>query len=185
MGRSQVATCSICKQLKDALRVALGPARMPVKVWCAAKHFLEHIDRPELGQVCACIALDEALTYSHTYYFMDFQGIVFGLDCLLEKLVEGSFDATLATRPDHADPGVLAKSASLEGCAPSPAIHRQGIGHSCQGAYSGPFSSLPKSPFKTKQSLFGCAWLLKCSAKSVCWAELLPAACCHGMLCGI
>ena len=81
--------------IESALRVALGPARMPVKVWCAAKHFLEHIDRPELGQVCACVALDEALTYSHTYYFMDFQDIVFGLDCLLEKLVEGSFDARL------------------------------------------------------------------------------------------
>jgi hypothetical protein len=85
-----------CEQLENALRIALAPARIPLAVWRAAMNFLEHfqlINRPDVAQACACIALEEALACSGTFW-MDWEDVAIWLDRLLEK-VAGSFDRDL------------------------------------------------------------------------------------------
>lgn len=81
--------------VESALRVAFGAADRPALVWHAAMHFMQHINRRDAGQVCTCIALNEVLSHPSTFYVMNWEEVVLQLDCLLDKLVEGGFDAQL------------------------------------------------------------------------------------------
>ena len=81
--------------IESALRVALEPQLCPARVWLAAAHFLNHIDRPDVMRACVCIALDQALICCGVNNWMNWQEVVVGLDSLLDKVVEGTIDAEL------------------------------------------------------------------------------------------
>ena len=89
------------ENIESAFMVALARARAPATVWRAANHFLDHIDRRDVGQACVRIALEEALAYSvsgSSNSWMDWSHIVCGLDSLLDRLAENSFDGCLQDR---------------------------------------------------------------------------------------
>ncbi len=81
--------------VESALRVAFGAADRPALVWHAAMHFMQHINRQDVGQACTCIALQEVLSHRCTFYVMNWEEVISRLDCLLDKLVEGCFDTQL------------------------------------------------------------------------------------------
>ena len=81
--------------VESALSVVFGAADRPALVWHAAIHFMEHINRQDAGQACTCIALLEVLSRPRTFYLMNWGEVVSQLDCLLDKLVAGGFDAQL------------------------------------------------------------------------------------------
>eukprot|EP00435_Cladocopium_sp_Y103_P058740 s32_g20.t1 len=81
--------------VQNALRVALGPAKVPKQVWDAARHFLHVIIRlrPDVQQACARVALAEALTCCGIE--MNCNDILSWLDQVLKMLGKGSFDTRL------------------------------------------------------------------------------------------
>lgn len=81
-------------KLESALRVGLGAGR-PVKVWCAARHFLDHIQGADVRQACARIALEAALTCFGPNEEVNYEEILPGLGLVLEKLGQGACDAQL------------------------------------------------------------------------------------------
>ena len=83
------------ERVECALRTALSTALYSTDVWDAGMKLLDFPHTKAVAQVCAAVALEEALARCRCHAFIDFSFQVAHLQAFLEKLGEGVLDGQL------------------------------------------------------------------------------------------